>query len=612
MAEEIRGLTVKFDADFSEFKKNMKSADKDISSTQKQLKNLSDSLKLEFDEAKFSQAQQTAQKALEGTEQKAELLRQRLAAMEQAGVTDKTRDEYNYLQEQLTKTETNAQKLQQQIEELNNLKLNNLISSIDKAGQSITNVGTALTPISAAAGAAAVGLGKMSTEAFAAVAEIDDLAQRSGISAQKIQELQYVSTMTGVATNTLNRALIRARAAYADMGTGNINAQVEALQALGITYGEFENQEDVFDGIIERLSAMDDETLQVAYANEIFGDRIANELVPLLNAGEDALQRFKDEFAGFDTLTDEQVAAMAEMDDVLFRVKETFKNLGYQIANSLIPIFTYFADVLENTVAPKVREIAEWFQSLTLEQQKMIVTILAVVAALAPVLILVGKLTSGISSLIKIVSALGTAWNSSFGWLTLIIALLAVAYASNEQFRETLNNLVSTLLEAVSPALNALGQILNLIAPLLQIIGNIVAMLLIPALQILTPIIELVGKAFEWLYNILEPILWVIEKIVDGISWLFGGDKKKASYEVDVSYKNGNQESTYSSTEFPTVDIPEYTLPTTTTTSGGVTDNTYYDNSTVTINIEKNDYMTEDDIIKAVNRGLKQAKQARV
>ena len=58
---EIRGLSVKFDADFSEFKKGIKSADKDIGSTQRQLKSLQDSLKIKWDNKKFSQAQQQAQ-----------------------------------------------------------------------------------------------------------------------------------------------------------------------------------------------------------------------------------------------------------------------------------------------------------------------------------------------------------------------------------------------------------------------------------------------------------------------------------------------------------------------------------------------------------------------
>jgi hypothetical protein len=56
-----------------------------------------------------------------------------------------------------------------------------------------------------------------------------------------------------------------------------------------------------------------------------------------------------------------------------------------------------------------------------------------------------------------------------------------------------------------------------------------------------------------------------------------------------------------------------YNLPTSQGNYGSYTDNTssYVDNSNVVINIEKSDAITEDDIIRAVNKGLKQAKQSR-
>jgi ABC-type antimicrobial peptide transport system permease subunit len=56
-----------------------------------------------------------------------------------------------------------------------------------------------------------------------------------------------------------------------------------------------------------------------------------------------------------------------------------------------------------------------------------------------------------------------------------------------------------------------------------------------------------------------------------------------------------------------------YNIPQNQGNYGSYTDNTssYVDNSNVVINIEKNEYMTEDDIIRAVNKGLKQAKQSR-
>ena len=59
---------------------------------------------------------------------------------------------------------------------------------------------------------------------------------------------------------------------------------------------------------------------------------------------------------------------------------------------------------------------------------------------------------------------------------------------------------------------------------------------------------------------------------------------------------------------------PDYDIPNYSGSTGSVTNNqndTYVDNSNVVINIEKNEYMTEDEIIDAVNKGLKKAKLAR-
>lgn len=428
MAEEIRGLSVKFDADFSSFRKGMTQADKDISSTQRQLRTLQSSLKMDFDESKFTQAQAKAQQALKATEEKADLLRQRLSQMETAGVTDSTRAEYNYLQETLAKTELSGQQLQQTLEELNTIKTTNLTKGLDTVAQKAAAAANATRGLSLAAAGVVVGLGAMAVSSYSAVAEIDDLAQRSGISAQKIQELQYVSTQTGVSTQKLVQALIKARAAYADLGTGNINKQTEALTALGVAYGDL-SQEEVFDTIINNLSKIDDQTLQTAYANEIFGDRVANELIPLLNAGDEALAQFKKEFAGFDTLSDEQVAAMATMDDQIFRMKEQFKNVSYQLASSLIPVMSSFVDLLEQNIIPAVQSLFEWFGNLSEGTQKFLLGGLLLVAGLSPML----KLFSGIATLskgvVKALHNLATAGTATYlKWLPLVAVIGSLFY----------------------------------------------------------------------------------------------------------------------------------------------------------------------------------------
>ena len=82
---------------------------------------------------------------------------------------------------------------------------------------------------------------------------------------------------------------------------------------------------------------------------------------------------------------------------------------------------------------------------------------------------------------------------------------------------------------------------------------------------------------------------------------------KSAAKDVgaDVSLNTGSYQSSIST--------PSYSVPDYSSSSGSVTNNesNYVDNSNIVINIEKNEYMTEDDIIRAVNKGLKQAKQSR-
>ena len=105
-----------------------------------------------------------------------------------------------------------------------------------------------------------------------------------------------------------------------------MNTASQALQSLGLNIADFESKEAMFDGIIDALSNMQDKTLQAAYANEIFGDKVANQMLPYLNAGSDAINQFKGEFEQIGYLSNEQVAALATLDDTYFLLKESIKN----------------------------------------------------------------------------------------------------------------------------------------------------------------------------------------------------------------------------------------------------------------------------------------------
>ena len=348
MAESIRGLTVEISADASSFNKEMSSMRKAAQQSQTELNALQKSLELEFDSDKFARAQKVAQNAIDQTAANADALRRRLDYLENAGNIDT--DQYRKLKAELAKTELQAQQLEKQLEKINQIKFDAISSRVTKVGDAISNVGKTLAPFSAAALAAGTAAATLGIKTAATGAELDDLSLRLGISAEKIQEYQYVTAQAGVEWDTFEKALIKARAAIVDLSAGTINNASKALQSLGLRVEDFDSKEAMFDGIIDALSNMEDKTLQTAYANEIFGDNIANQMLPYLNAGTDAINQFKSEFETIGALSNEQVAALAKLDDTIYLLKESLKNVCLQIGASFAPLLQRVAEIINRII----------------------------------------------------------------------------------------------------------------------------------------------------------------------------------------------------------------------------------------------------------------------
>lgn len=416
------------------------------------------------------------------------------------------------MQTELAQTELKGQQLQKQLEKLNTLKFDKLSSRITGVGDKITGAGRALAPFSAAAGTAITAAGALGVKAAATGAQIDDLSLRLGISAEKVQEYQYVTAQAGVEWAVFEKALIKARAAIVDLSAGTINNASKALQSLGLRIEDFDSKEAMFDGIIDALAGMEDKTLQTAYANEIFGDKIANQMLPFLNAGADAINQFKSEFATIAPLTNEQVSALAALDDTLYLVKESIKNAALQLGASFAPLIKSIADSIQNNLVPKLQKLAEWFNSLSLSQQQFALKALLVVAALAPLTMGVGKLVGAIGNIVKIIPSLqaglsALAANPIVLIIAAVAAILIILYTQCEAFRESINNLVSMIGGALQPVLDVimglLQSVMDLLSPILEIIGGILATVINLVITALQPFFDMLTMIF----NLLMPLL---------------------------------------------------------------------------------------------------------
>lgn len=89
-------------------------------------------------------------------------------------------------------------------------------------------------------------------------------------------------------------------------------------------------------------------------------------------------------------------------DTLQFRFKEAMNDIktsALEVGLELTPLFETVADVL-STLAEKVQEAAQWFGSLSDEQQETIVKAALLAAAIGPVLLVIGKVISAVGAIV--------------------------------------------------------------------------------------------------------------------------------------------------------------------------------------------------------------------
>ena len=566
-SNSINGVSVKIGADTSDFIKGLKAVDREINQTQKTANALQKGLKLDYNEKNFIQAQKQIQTALSTTEEKAKAIRKQMEKLEQSGDVDT--DGYRKLETELAKTETKASQLKQQLEEIDKIKLENANKNIKKFGDNLENAAQKTAMISAAAIGAIAGINKLTKDAVATGDEIQTTADQYNLSAEAIQRWNYIALQSDVPADKLYKAMTKSRDA---IGTALADGSSTGRAALEALVGDLTkvptDTEGAFTTVIMALASVEDKTLQAYYANEIFGERVATELIPLLNQGADGLSRLGAEFETVGYLSNEQVRALADFDNELNKVNTRLANAKTEIGQSLLPLLDTFTNLLETAVIPTIKLVAGLFSLLPDEIQGVIGMMLLLVAALSPVLFLMANVIKVLPLLQAGLKKLGiTANQAALGFTAMASALyLTFDLIGNWKQMSTVEKILKSLAVAALVAAAAV-------------------------------------TVFHASWSLGIAVGVIAASVVAGIAAI-----KAAGEEIGVDTDFNDVDSLTSSAK-----SGNYNLPQNTGNYGNYTDNTssYVDNSNIVINIEQNEYLSEDDIIRAVNKGLKQAKQSR-
>lgn len=527
-----KGLTVGISADLKEFKKGLTDVNKEINKTAKQAEAFKKELNFKYDANNFIEAQKNAQKAIEKTSEKAQALKQKIKELEQNGGQG-TKD-WEYLTNELAKTNLKAQQLKRSLEDINKIKADNLKNTLTNAGNSLQKVGQALAPISAIAGAGLFGLYKVSKGAIETADKMQTLADRVGVSVEKLQEYNYIAKQTDIEQAEFVNILKKTNGALASLSTGKLDQQAKALEALGITSEQAKKGLDEnFDLIFESLSSIQDPMQQLALLNDLLGEKLGQSLVPMLKLGSQNVNELKKEFRAFGVVSGENAKKLSDFDNVINNLKEKINILKVNLGTALLPVMEQIAQVLNEKIFPTISKIIDYFDTLSDRTKTMITLGLGITSALAPVLLVGGQLIKTLAGLVqgfKLLQVAMVAIQAHPIVLAVagVIALLTILIVKNEKLREQFKSILKTLGDAFLPLFQAFQPILDILTNTINIVAKTLGDTLVPIFEILNKVLKssitlqlqpliLSLKMTGIMLKFLEKPLQAIASVVDAV-----------------------------------------------------------------------------------------------
>lgn len=274
--------------------------------------------------------------------------------------------------------------------------------------------------VAGAAVAAGTGIMKMASSSASAMDVVDKASQRMQISAESYQEIAHAASLSGVEMSALEKA---AKSLDGSM---------------------------TFDQAMNEIYSMQTAEERAAKAAELFGDAVAYNLTPMLNASGEEFAAMKQEAHDLGlVMSGDDVKAGAELNDTLSNLKDSFGAIITRVGNSLMPLVKRVADSLLKFM-PKIQQMFDKFVPKLLELAEKVVPFL----------------------------------------MDLAEAILPSIFQILDVLMPILINIVNMVLPVVTSALQLINPLLQVLSALLQ-----------PILDLLTKILKPVTDLINWIFG---------------------------------------------------------------------------------------------------------------
>lgn len=557
MADRIKGITIEIGGDTTGLSKALGGVNKEIKSTQSQLKDVERLLKLDPTNTNLlQQRQRLLAQSVEETRGKLTALKEAEQQVQQQMADGKaSQEQYEGLQREIFATEQALKNLEDAASH-SNATLSKVSAVADKLADAAGNISNKTKALSGAAGGilgAALG---SAVSAGLAADDLNTLSKQSGFSTEQLQIWSYGADRVDVSVNDIVKSAQKLKKNMVSTSS-DVSA---AWQKLGISVtdsnGNLRDSTVVFDETVRALSKIENETERDTLSMTLFG-KSADSLAGIIDDGGEAFRGFGQEAKDAGLILDQDALNKAnEFNDAIDKIKAqgagTFAEIGTEIAGMLLP----FLDDL----AAAVSTALEWIRGLDDGQLKMLGTILLVIAGISPIFGIISSVASGVSSVsnaingvMTILPTLQSGFSSVFGFIASNpIVLLIAAIVGLVALIATKGDEIQAILQKVDAFLQGvfatdwttifgpvLGNILNTFFANLKNIWDSV-------LQVFNGVIDFIRGVFtgDWerawsgvkeifsgifsaLYAIavtpLNAIIGFINTIIDGINWVISG-----------------------------------------------------------------------------------------
>lgn len=245
--------------------------------------------------------------------------------------------------------------------------LGRVVTASSSFGKALQGIGKWVAGVAASAGLGAAGIAALGKSYADATGAIGDLAQRTGASRERIQELGYAAQLSGSSAETLAGALqkMNLAAGQATSGSKELNEMFAGLQiSLKNSNGTLKTTDELFDLFVNRISRIKNPTLQAQAAVKIFG-KSATELLPLIRSGSKGIAEMADEARRLGVvIEDGAVQQGEEFGDVLDKMSFALKGMVNTVAGAVIPVLTKLGNQLIESVIkyrPQIEAFAAAF-----------------------------------------------------------------------------------------------------------------------------------------------------------------------------------------------------------------------------------------------------------